>query len=119
MKVIILLAFIAFLLASSCVYENNETYLNPVLPPDGAGAAINLNNTTDLIEINKPTMFSFQVQPDGKGSYNAAITVGNFHKELFASTTGEFFFTIDPALTGDGTKILKIEAVYPSLSPSL
>jgi hypothetical protein len=118
MKAIILLISTAIFLVA-CVYEDNDTYVNPVVPPDGAGAAINLNDATGLIDLNKPTMFSFTVHPTGKGNYEAQITAGNYRKELYPSSTGLFYFTIDPALVGEGVKKLKIEVVYPSLSPSL
>ncbi len=118
MKNILYILFLAALLGS-CVYEDNDTYINPIKPPDLSGASINLNEVNGSIEIHKPTMFSFTVNPSGKGEYHAVILVGAYSQELYPSSTGLFYFSVDPALVGEGTKRLQIQVAYPSRSPSL
>jgi hypothetical protein len=108
---------VAFFLVS-CTYENKDIYVSPVKPPDLLDAAISLDNL-NASTIFKPVAVHFKVEPSGKKQYAAVIKIDDQILYNLSSTTGDFYFTIDPAKIGNGEKLLRISVAYPSLSPSL
>jgi hypothetical protein len=106
---------------NSCIYKNSEVFINPIQPPTATtdAAKIDLNNVVTPVLIHKPTTFSFSVTPTNRSDYRAKIKIDDTQRFDLKSSTGTFYFTVDPLLVGNGDKKVSVEVTYLSKSNSL
>jgi hypothetical protein len=111
--------FLAILvLCNCCIYENDETYFNNIQPPDGSDASITLESLNGSV-LYKPVMVHLIVMPSGKQYYEAVVNVDGVNIYSSTSTSGEFWFRLDPANFQSGERKLRVNVIYPTLSRSL
>jgi len=102
---------------TSCIYDEDKIYFNPILPPTNSEARISLNFDTDTIYVEKKTTFSFDLEPKYSFVSNLQIKLNN--STIQSLPYQEYTFIIEPDVNVTSTNVLTISFSYYADSNSL
>lgn len=110
----------ALIIFSGCVYQTeDEIYFDPIAPPDGSDAFIDLGSTDQPIVLKRPTTFQFRVNPRGKKAYQVKVAIDFYPVFSETLTQNAFTFSVDPAGFQEGTRTMSVLVTYLTGSSSL
>lgn len=104
-----------------CTYEPNETYFNPINPPEPIEVFIDVESPdfSDPYYLDFPTTFSFSVDRTGKPLLEHSVIIDDSNVLPSSLQNGKITFRIDPLSINVGAHNVKLSLTFKSNSGSL